>query len=111
MTAYSADDYHFSNQFADTHSLGLDRAFPGKSLVSSARKLLGGGDEQSATDDDDDDDDDEAVDTTVNDQCPQVWYDIASDLKGSFSGCSRNAAAAIRFAFHDSGTLSVVASY
>lgn len=110
MTTFSADDYHFSNQFTDTHSLGLDRVFPGKSLVSS---LLGGGDEQSATDDDDDNDndDDEAVDTTVDDQCPQVWYDIASDLKGSFSGCSRNAAAAIRFAFHDSGTSSVVSSY
>ncbi|KAM0716249.1 hypothetical protein Q7P37_007694 [Cladosporium fusiforme] len=33
--------------------------------------------------------------------CPQVWFDIAKDLQQSFSGCNRQAASAIRFAFHD----------
>ncbi|KAL1583088.1 hypothetical protein WHR41_08270 [Cladosporium halotolerans] len=33
--------------------------------------------------------------------CPQVWYDIARDLKTEFFGCNRQASDAIRFAFHD----------
>ena len=37
----------------------------------------------------------------ANGSCPQVWYDIAADLKSSFFGCTRSAADAIRFAFHD----------
>jgi hypothetical protein len=39
----------------------------------------------------------------ANGSCPQVWYDIAADLKSSFFGCTRSAADAIRFAFHDAG--------
>jgi hypothetical protein len=35
--------------------------------------------------------------------CPQVWYEISSDLAASFSGCNQLAANAIRFAFHDAG--------
>ncbi|KAM0714471.1 hypothetical protein Q7P37_010258 [Cladosporium fusiforme] len=45
-----------------------------------------------------------ALETQVapeGDACPQVWYDIAKDLKSEFSGCNRRARDAIRFAFHD----------
>lgn len=35
--------------------------------------------------------------------CPQVWFDIATDLKAEFNGCNRQARDAIRFAFHDAG--------
>lgn len=35
--------------------------------------------------------------------CPQVWFDIATDLKAEFSECNRQARDAIRFAFHDAG--------
>lgn len=39
----------------------------------------------------------------TNASCPQVWFDIAADLKSNFFGCTRLAADAIRFAFHDAG--------
>ncbi|KAF2725639.1 class II peroxidase [Polychaeton citri CBS 116435] len=38
--------------------------------------------------------------------CPSVWQTVAADLKPAFNGCSRQAAFAIRFAFHDSGAFS-----
>jgi len=43
----------------------------------------------------------------ANGSCPQVWYDVAADLKSNFFGCTRLAADAIRFAFHDAAGYSI----
>lgn len=43
--------------------------------------------------------------STPQSTCPQVWYDIAADFRREFNGCSRYASTAIRFSFHDAGTL------
>ena len=45
----------------------------------------------------------QATTPAANGSCPQVWFDIAADLKPNFFGCTRLAADAIRFAFHDAG--------
>lgn len=37
--------------------------------------------------------------------CPKIWFDIAEDFKREFKGCSRKASSAIRFSFHDAGSL------
>lgn len=39
--------------------------------------------------------------------CPEIWSEVAADLRRAFNGCSRQASTAIRFAFHDAGQCSI----
>ena len=41
--------------------------------------------------------------TFVGSACPEIWSEVAADLRRAFHGCSRQASTAIRFAFHDAG--------
>lgn len=118
MVKHSESKYTTANDILDTHSLGLDLAFPGKKFVTSLNSLVFGNSDQGSVDSPTvspvggpgkrPTNSPAAIGTADDEpeECPQVWYDIAKDLKSEFDGCNRRAASAIRFAFHDAGMCS-----